>query len=51
VGDAGVALTVSSRTRSAARWEVAAELRRRLIDAFVVEGIRVPFPPHVVVGD
>jgi len=51
VGDAGVALTVSSRTRPAARWEVAAELRRRLIDAFVVEGIRVPFPPHVVVAD
>src|SRR3990170_8555247 len=50
VGDAGVALTVSSRTRPAARWEVAAELRRRLVDAFVAEGIRVPFPPHVVVG-
>ena len=51
VGDAGVAVTVSSRTRPAARWEVAAELRRRLIDVFVAEGIRVPFPPHVVVAD
>ena len=51
VGDAGVAVTVSSRTRPAARWEVAAELRRRLIDAFVAEGVRVPFPPHVVVAD
>jgi len=51
VGDAGVAVTVSSRTRPAARWEVAAELRRRLVDAFVAEGVRVPFPPHVVVPD
>jgi len=51
VGDAGVAVTVSCRTRPAARWEVAAELRRRLVDAFVAEGVRVPFPPHVVVGD
>ena len=50
VGDAGVALTVSCRTRPAARWEVAAELRRRLIDAFVAEGVRVPFPPHVIVS-
>jgi len=23
----------------------------RLIDAFVAEGVRVPFPPHVVVTD
>ena len=51
VGDAGVALTVSSRTKPVARWEVAAELRRRLVDAFVTEGVRVPFPPHVVVTD
>ncbi len=48
VGDAGVSITVSARTRPAARWEVAAELRRRLADAFVAEGVRVPFPPHVV---
>jgi len=51
VGDAGVAVTVSARTRPTARWEVAAELRRRLADAFVAEGVRVPFPPHVVVGE
>ncbi len=51
VGDAGVAITVSARTRPAGRWEVAAELRRRLADAFVAEGVRVPFPPHVVVGE
>ena len=50
MGDAGVAVTVSCRTRPAARWDVAAELRRRLADAFVAEGVRVPFPPHVVVA-
>ena len=47
-GDAGVAVIVSALTRPAARWDVAAELRRRLVDAFVAEGVRVPFPPHVV---
>ena len=41
---------MSSRTKPAARWEVAAELRRRLIDAFVAEGVRVPFPPNVIVA-
>jgi len=48
VGDAGVTITVSARTRPSARWDAAAELRRRLADAFVAEGVRVPFPPHAV---
>jgi small conductance mechanosensitive channel len=43
VGDAGVTVTVSARTRPAARWDISRELRRRLADAFVREGIRVPF--------
>lgn len=51
VGDTGVVMTVSLLARPAARWDVAAELRRRLLDAFVAEGVRVPFPPHVVVTD
>lgn len=51
IGDAGISLIVSALTRPAARWEVAAELRRRLADAFVAEGVRVPFPPHVVATD
>jgi small conductance mechanosensitive channel len=51
VGDAGIAIMVSSLTRPAARWDVTAELRRRLADAFVAEGVRVPFPPHVVATD
>ena len=43
VGDAGITITVTARTRPSARWEVAAELRRRLVEAFLAEGIRVPF--------
>ena len=49
VGDDGVKVMVSTRTRPGARWEVSAELRRRLADAFLREGIRVPFasvPPE-----
>ncbi len=44
VGEDGVTVTVSARTRPSARWEVEGELRRRLAEAFIVEGIRVPFP-------
>ena len=43
VGEQGVEVTVTARTRPAARWEVAAELRRRLAEAFLREGIQVPF--------
>jgi small-conductance mechanosensitive channel len=50
VGDGGVVITVSGLTRPSARWEVAGELRRRLADAFVAEGVRVPFPPNAVVA-
>lgn len=49
VGDLGVSLLVSARTRPGARWEVEGELRRRLADALVAEGVRVPFPPQAVV--
>jgi small conductance mechanosensitive channel len=38
-----VVLTVVTRTQPAARWDVAAELRRRLAEAFVAQGIQVPF--------
>jgi small conductance mechanosensitive channel len=43
VGEGAVTITVSVRTRPSARWEVEGELRRRLLDAFVAEGVRVPF--------
>ena len=44
VDENGVTITVRARTRPSARWEIAAELRRRLADAFVAEGVHVPFP-------
>lgn len=43
VGQEGVEVTITARTRPAARWEVAAELRRRLAEGFLREGIRVPY--------
>ena len=43
VGDDGVSVTITARTRPAARWEVAGELRRRLAEAFLREGVAVPF--------
>jgi small-conductance mechanosensitive channel len=43
VGEDGVTVLVSTRARPSARWDIAAELRRRLADAFLREGIRVPF--------
>jgi small conductance mechanosensitive channel len=43
VGDDGVSVTVTARARPATRWEVAAELRRRLAEAFLREGVQVPF--------
>jgi small conductance mechanosensitive channel len=43
VGDAGVTLSVTAQARPSARWDVAAEIRRRLAEAFLKEGIRVPF--------
>lgn len=43
VGEEGIRATVTVRARPSARWEVAGELRRRLADAFLREGIHVPF--------
>jgi len=43
VGEGGVTLSVTAQARPSARWDVAAELRRRLAEAFYAEGIRVPF--------
>lgn len=38
-----VVLTVTARTQPAIRWDIAAELRRHLADAFVAQGVQVPF--------
>ncbi len=43
VGEGAVTVTVTARTRPNARWDVSAELRRKLAEAFVSEGVRVPF--------
>ena len=43
VGDGGVTLSVTAQARPSARWDVAAELRRRLAEAFLAEKIHVPF--------
>jgi len=43
VGDGGVTVTATARAKPSARWELAAELRRRLLEAFVRERIHVPF--------
>ena len=49
-GDTGVAIKVLGDTEPIRQWEVMGELRKRLIRAFVEEGVRVPFPPHVIAG-
>jgi small conductance mechanosensitive channel len=43
VGPEGVTLMVTAAAKPAARWDVTVELRRRLTEAFLAEGIRVPF--------
>jgi len=50
MSDAGVAIKVLGDTQPVRQWEVTGELRGRLIRAFLQENVRVPFPPHVVVG-
>jgi len=45
-----VAIKVLGDTQPVRQWEVTGELRGRLIRAFLQENVRVPFPPHVVVG-
>jgi small conductance mechanosensitive channel len=55
VGEAGVSIVVTTRTRPSARFDVAGELRRRLAEAFLAQGVRVPYakletPPPVPDG-
>jgi len=47
-GESGIAIKVLGDTEPIRQWEVMGELRKRLIRAFLEEGVRVPFPPHVV---
>jgi small conductance mechanosensitive channel len=43
VGSDGVAVKVTTRTRPSGRFDIEGELRRRLAEAFLAEGVRVPF--------
>ena len=47
-GESGIAIKILGDTEPIRQWEVMGELRKRLIRAFLEEGIRVPFPPHVI---
>ena len=49
-GESGIAIKILGDTEPIRQWEVMGELRRRLIRAFLEEGVRVPFPPHVIAG-
>lgn len=46
VDDGAVTITVSARTRPAARRQVESELRQRLAEAFLREKVQVPFPVY-----
>jgi len=46
VGEGAVTITVSARTRPAARWQVESDLRQRLAEAFLREKVQVPFPVY-----
>jgi small conductance mechanosensitive channel len=46
VAEGAVTITVSAKTRPAARWQVESELRQRLAEAFLREKVQVPFPVY-----
>ncbi len=51
ISGGGVAMMVSIRSRPAARWEVASELRRRLVEAFLAEGVQIANGPGTTGAD
>lgn len=48
LGDSSVTLRTLTKTGPAKQWEVARELRKRILVAFRAEGIEIPFPQRVV---
>ena len=48
LGESAVTLRTLTRTAPAKQWEVARELRRRILVAFREAGIEIPFPQQVV---
>jgi len=51
VGDQGIVLRVRGMARPGCQWELSGVLRQRLVEAFLREGVRVPFPSHVLAQD
>ena len=51
IGDQGVVLRVRGMARPGWQWELSGLLRQRLAEAFLREGVRVPFPAHVLAQD
>ncbi|MBI3966068.1 MAG: mechanosensitive ion channel family protein [Chloroflexi bacterium] len=48
LGDTGVVLKVLGVTRPAQQWDVAGELRRRILREFAIAGIEIPFPGRML---
>jgi small conductance mechanosensitive channel len=49
LGESGVTIKVLGTVRAADQWAAAGEYRRRVLDAFAVEGIEIPFPHRVMI--
>lgn len=50
LAESAVVVKILGETRPLKQWEVAGELRRRLLDAFARQGIEIPLPQVVVHG-
>jgi small conductance mechanosensitive channel len=48
LGDSAVTLRTVTKTLPAKQWEVARELRKRILGAFREAGIEIPYPQRVV---
>ncbi|OIQ64844.1 putative MscS family protein YkuT [mine drainage metagenome] len=48
LGDSAVTLRTLTKTAPAKQWEVARELRKRILVAFREAGIEIPYPQQVV---
>jgi small-conductance mechanosensitive channel len=51
VSEQGIVLRLRGQARPGCQWELAGVLRQRLVEAFQREGVRVPFPAHVLAQD
>jgi len=49
-GESSLELRIVAKTRPHRQWDVASELRRRILAAFEAEGIEIPFPHRIVIS-